>query len=532
MADNTYSKQLRVGLQLKAVLILTFVVLCAALCGGWFYFDSTRQWLRAEERQGGTRLAHALSLAAQHDIQAGRFDELQTLTREYLRNDNIEFVAFLDAKGRVVAASSCDDRLGAFPDLTQLPISVSMTRWSGDNRLLLAQPVVLRDVNWFRDRLAGSVRMVIDTRGTAETLTRVRRRMSLVVACIVLCALPLGYLLVWRAIGQPVRKLVNVTRHLAEGDFSARAGFQRNDEIGELSTAFDGMADEISRARDELVLANEHLELKVAERTDELQRANGRLREEMAEKEDFLRAVSHDLNAPLRNIAGMATMVMMKYRDEVPEEVLARLQRIQANVDVETSLIAELLELSRVRSRPQRRREVDMGELMQDVKRLFEFELKSRRIALVVQEPMPTLWVEPSRLRQVFQNLVDNAIKYMDRPDGGRIEITYDGFEGFHRFSVSDNGPGIPQDQWKKIFYVFRRAAGAGKSRVEGRGVGLAMVKTVASNYEGRAWVESVVGQGSTFHVTLAPERTAPGEDSPHRQMERADARVQHHPVG
>jgi signal transduction histidine kinase len=127
---------------------------------------------------------------------------------------------------------------------------------------------------------------------------------------------------VWRLIVQPVRSLVRATRCLAEGDFAARARMNRNDEI--------------SRSHHGLVLPNERLEPNVAERTYELEAANTRLREEMAEKEDFLRAVSHDLNAPLRNIAGMATIAMIKYPEEVPEEVLTRLGPVEANVDVET----------------------------------------------------------------------------------------------------------------------------------------------------------------------------------------------------
>jgi len=274
----------------------------------------------------------------------------------------------------------------------------------------------------------------------------------------------------------------------------------------------------------------------VADRTAELEVANRRLREEMAEKEHFLRAVSHDLNAPLRNIAGMATMIMTNWRHELPEEVLARLQRIQSNVDAETSLIGELLELSRIRSRPQKRQVVAMGAMLADLARTFEFELRNRSIELHVAQTMPSLYVEKNRIREVFQNLIDNAVKYMDKPQGGQITVGYEPAGEFHRFSVADNGPGIPADQQDGIFCVFRRAAGPSACRVEGKGVGLAVVKSVVSNYDGLAWVESVPGRGATFYVTLSARNTQPpaqdANDDAFTAVTQPQGQRDYHPVG
>jgi signal transduction histidine kinase len=309
---------------------------------------------------------------------------------------------------------------------------------------------------------------------------------------------------------RPVRRLAAATVRLGQGDFSVRAKFPDNDEISDLAAAFDTMAGQIARGREELIQSNEQLESKVAQRTRDLQTTNQRLRQEMAEKEDFLRAVSHDLGAPLRNIAGMAMMAMMKYGPELPEEVRVRLQRIQANVETENALIGELLELSRITTRPQRRQMVDMGLLMEELGRMFEYELRKGGITLAVDKHLPCLCVEKSRVRQVFQNLIDNAIKYMDKPTGGRIEIGYSRQEGMHRFSVIDNGPGVPEDQWQQIFYVFRRATSAAIAKVPGRGVGLALVKAVASLYDGRSWVQAAPsGQGAAFYVELSEARTS-----------------------
>src|SRR6185369_5713442 len=109
-----------------------------------------------------------------------------------------------------------------------------------------------------------------------------------------------------------------------------------------------------------------------------------RLSSEIAEKEDFLRAVSHDLNAPLRNISGMATMLLMKNRERFDEDIIHRLERIQKNVEVETDLIAELLELSRIKTRRLKMEEVAVEPLVLQVRDLFEDDLKSGGIEFVI----------------------------------------------------------------------------------------------------------------------------------------------------
>jgi signal transduction histidine kinase len=185
-------------------------------------------------------------------------------------------------------------------------------------------------------------------------------------------------------------------------------------------------------------------------------------------------------------------------------------------------MIGELLELSRIRSRPQRRQVVDLGALLSGLEETFEYELRNRGIHMDVAGPMPALYVEPIRIRQAFQNLIDNAIKYMPVREGGWIRVGYRLTGRLHEFYVADNGPGIPADQLERVFCIFRRAESAATAGVPGKGVGLAVVRSVVSIYDGRAWVESELGRGSTFYVALGVDNTKPpaeeeapaGEDS------------------
>lgn len=144
-----------------------------------------------------------------------------------------------------------------------------------------------------------------------------------------------------------------------------------------------------------------------------------------------------------------------------------------------------------------------MNELLVQVAANFEFDLRKRDIELQIAPDMPRLFIERNHARQVFGNLIDNAIKYMGPDKDGRIDITYECDTEEHVFHVADDGIGIAADDCQRIFVMFRRAAAA-PADTPGKGVGLAGVSAIVAKYEGRAWVDSEPGSGSVFHVSFA----------------------------
>jgi len=146
---------------------------------------------------------------------------------------------------------------------------------------------------------------------------------------------------------------------------------------------------------------------------------------------------------------------------------------------------------------------VNLNLLVQEVIKMLA---PPEHIQVAVKDELPTVVEERTRLRQVFQNLVDNGIKFIDQPKGW-VSVDY-ADEGDHwLFSVSDNGPGIKEKYHNKIFQMFQTLAprdkAAGATEVESTGVGLALVKKIVDTWGGRVWVESTVGEGSTFYFTL-----------------------------
>ena len=223
----------------------------------------------------------------------------------------------------------------------------------------------------------------------------------------------------------------------------------------------------------------------------------------IAVKEDFLRAVSHDLNGPLVNISGMCGMILRKYSDDLDDGVKDRLSRIQRNVGKLTDLIGDLLELSRIKSRRLPFTWVEISDLIEEVWGLFEYQVEEKGFQISLPDVLPRLYVEKSRMKQIFHNLFDNAIKYVGERPSPEIRVVFCEEERFYRFSVTDNGPGITPEDQRILFHVFRRGKSPETRNSPGRGVGLSLVKQIVETYGGRIEVDSELGKGTTFHFTL-----------------------------
>lgn len=321
-----------------------------------------------------------------------------------------------------------------------------------------------------------------------------------------------GYFAIWisKRVTKPLVELTSLSSRLADMNFNEQVPVRGNDEIAELARSFNNLSRALNNniaKKDqyaaELGRLNEELEILVAKRTEELEHSNTRLQREIAEKNDFLRTVSHDLGAPLRNIGGLTRMLEKKFGERLGGEGLDRLERIQRNVDNELDMIEQLLELSRLKTRRQKMQVIDLMDLLAQIRQDFSCSLEEKNIRFVVEDVLPSIWGEKDRFRRLFQNLVDNAIKYMGIQSEPEIMVGWSQDPDFHLFWIKDNGMGVPDDQKEKIFGVFQRVKSREVSEVEGKGVGLASVKTIVELYGGEIWVESPVGMGSTFYFTL-----------------------------
>jgi signal transduction histidine kinase len=161
------------------------------------------------------------------------------------------------------------------------------------------------------------------------------------------------------------------------------------------------------------------------------------------------------------------------------------------------NLIDGVLQYSRVGHAEQDAASVNLTQVVPEI---VENLGAPDHISIHIESNLPTVRADATRITQIFQNLLSNAIKYMDKPQG-EITVGCAEEDGFWKFSVSDNGPGIEGKHFEKIFKLFQTLEP--RDSRESTGVGLAIIKRVVDNYGGKIWVESEVGKGSTFYFTL-----------------------------
>ncbi len=255
----------------------------------------------------------------------------------------------------------------------------------------------------------------------------------------------------------------------------------------------------------------EELERRVAERTQQLV-------EKTEELEAFIYTLSHDLKAPVISLQGLATLLQAELGESLSPNAAFYLERIHANTRQMQRLIAELLELSRIGRTREPLQPVPMRELVEEVLAELHGHIELQRARVRVADTLPTVWGERTRLRQVWMNLISNALRFSRPQAPPEIEIgARQEQEGFITFFVRDNGIGIAPEHREKIFEIFYRVEGKYQSD-EGTGVGLAIVKRIVQAHGGRVWVESEgPGKGSTFWFTLPA-----GSESPTAQAGRS----------
>jgi signal transduction histidine kinase len=310
------------------------------------------------------------------------------------------------------------------------------------------------------------------------------RAKRLAIAGLAVCAALIVLFGVYMArwIARPVRDVASGASRVAGGDFSTRLKEGGPGEIGELTVAFNRMAEELERNRSELESQNE------------------KLRESERRKSDLVRIVSHELRTPLASVLGFTSVLLT--RDVGPEEQRRYLEIINAQGRRLSTLVNDFLDADRLEEGELElsRRVIDLGIVIAEQVQLFEGQSAKHKLDAFL--PVKELRVDgdPNRLAQVIGNLLSNAIKYS--PDGGTVHVMAEQVDSIVRVSVRDEGIGIPEELQEGVFAKFFRGD-ADASGIPGSGLGLTIARSVVEAHGGRMNFESARGKGSMFWLEL-----------------------------
>ena len=266
-------------------------------------------------------------------------------------------------------------------------------------------------------------------------------------------------------------------------------------EMGDSPLCLSAAVDitERKNAEDEISRLNAALEQRVAQRTLELEESNKDL-------EAFIYSISHDLRAPLRNMAGFASIIAEDYAQQVPPEVQGFVKRIRAGNEKMLHLVDDLLRFSRLGRKPLEVADTDLNELLEEALSDLSSETEGRQIEWH-KKRLPVAECDRGLMRQVFINFLSNALKYSRPRNPAIIRTSCEVRNGERVIVIQDNGVGFDMRYVDKLFGVFQRLHVP--SEFEGNGVGLAMVSRILHRHGGRAYAEGHVDQGATFWFTF-----------------------------
>ncbi|MDP4149719.1 MAG: ATP-binding protein [Bacteroidota bacterium] len=320
---------------------------------------------------------------------------------------------------------------------------------------------------------------------------------GVMVAIVLILSFGVAYLLVRVlkvSISTPILSLAETAKMISDKqDYSVRAVKMGSDELGSLTEAFNHMLDRIQQQNERLKEFNQTLEQKVADRTVKLESVNKEL-------ESFSYSVSHDLRAPLRAVIGFASILEEDYGASLDGEGQRITGVIKKNTLKMGHLIDDLLTFSRVSRQDIATSTIDMASMVDEVRESLAQEQDTSNVEWAIQS-LPPVSGNANMIKQVWVNLMSNAIKYSGKKENACVEIGSFRKDRQIAFFVRDNGVGFDRQYSNKLFKVFQRLHN--EDEFEGTGIGLALVEKIISRHGGHVWAEGEPGEGACFYFSL-----------------------------
>ncbi len=508
MAMNPFRAQLERllfirSLQAKATLLVIAIVAGVLALSTFLDIQASERALERDLQENAVALARQFAAGISSWQELNNPEGLKAEIRQVMEARasivGIEVYAMTGGSPTFIASSGNQVRTGPGPEVYQAawedrPVAVLRNR-RGGRQWEITAPVHIRDT------VAGVVYLQVSLAEADQLAARQRRQAVLIMGASTVAIVFLMSIFLRRTLHRPIQQLVTTMARAEAGDLAAEAHVHTQDELGRLAQSFNRML---------LQIRNFHIELqeKVDLATAELRAANEKLFEAQREMSRLERLaavgevaamLAHEVGTPLTSISGHLQLLAEEVQDPRARD---RLDVIQAHLHRAVTILRGFLDASRFPSPV--RRPVQVNALIQEVLTLVSPGINRQRIQVVtaLDPELPEILADADQLRQVFLNLITNALDAM--PAGGQLSLltrpvaTGDGLEAVE-VEMGDTGVGIPTEDLRRIFDPFFTTKGPG----QGTGLGLAVCQRIVKAHKGAIEVNSEQGKGTTFRMTL-----------------------------
>ena len=542
------SKNTRFGLRSKFFLISAATVLILGLLFTAFLYVSSQRELKVEFLQRGLTLCRNLAYNAKYGTMIGDRDLLNQLIVGVMADPIIEFVLIEDENGDILAKAARDEKAyelvkpyitkeklashdvplhvtGAIPYIV-VSRPIRSERYSDDVPSELVAISALAGKR--KDRVVGRAILAVSLLQAKERSEQNVTRLIQALLVILAIGLLASYF-VAATIAAPLVTVSSAALDIASGNLTRKVQVSGNDELSDLAKCFNQMSGALAQRDKELSTTNQRLEEMVKKRTEQLNikadeleqrnvmliEQNERIREADRLKSEFMATVSHELRTPLNSIIGFSKLLLRSSKTKLTEEELRDLSSINNNGERLLAIISQILDISRIEANKLEleRKSVSIRSIADDVVQSLQPQASAKGLNLVldVQDELPDVWADETRIWQVIQNLTSNAIKFSNQgtitvgarlvkgsAERGEVE-NLDYVSSF----VQDEGIGIAKKDQAVIFQSFRQVDGSISRRQEGVGLGLAIARRLVELHGGHLDIESTLGVGTCFRFTL-----------------------------